>query len=336
MNPLFSILIPAYNAENYIKDCIMSCINQDKTDDVEILVANDGSTDDTREVCEEIANEYPVVSIFNKDNEGLYLTRKYLYQRAKGEYCIFLDADDLWEDNLLETLRNYIEQYHHPDILCFGFSTFNQGNITPYNRDEQKEKIYSGESRLNGISLFLTSDNYNSVCCKAIKRSILLRLILPEEWASIRQGEDKLLSIAAAEEAGSICVIPDHLYLYRTDNTSMTRSFNPTSFQEIIIVDAFVLSKLERLNCLTSDKLTSWAVTLVDKFFNYLINLDKADIDNVTKGKWFDKYIHESICNKAFNICWKSGSLKYKIKSIIVRNQTLFHFIRSVYQSFHV
>ena len=92
----FSVLIPVYNVEKYLDQCLTSVLTQDYSD-FEVVLVNDGSTDQSPIICQKYAESDPRVKYYDKNNEGLLLTRRYSIKRASGEYIVFLDSDDYWE-----------------------------------------------------------------------------------------------------------------------------------------------------------------------------------------------------------------------------------------------
>ena len=100
-----SIIVPVYNVENYIERCLKSLVNQ-TLKDIEILIINDGTPDNSIEICEKYAKNDNRIKIFNKENEGLGLTRNYGIERATGEYIAFVDSDDYVTLDMCENLYN--------------------------------------------------------------------------------------------------------------------------------------------------------------------------------------------------------------------------------------
>ena len=92
-NLRFSILIPVYNVENYLEQCLNSVLNQ-KYRNFEIILINDGSSDSSGEICESFAVKDNRIRLFNQTNQGLIKTRRLAISLATGDYILFLDSDD--------------------------------------------------------------------------------------------------------------------------------------------------------------------------------------------------------------------------------------------------
>ena len=95
---LISVIIPMYNAEKTIERCIKSIINSN----VEIVMVNDGSTDGSLEICQKYANINKNIKIISQDNKGPIIARNNGIENASGEYIMFLDSDDFYEDDIIE------------------------------------------------------------------------------------------------------------------------------------------------------------------------------------------------------------------------------------------
>lgn len=113
--PLFSVVIPLFNKENFIQNTLNSVLNQ-TFDDYEIIIINDGSTDKSEEIV--LAFSDSRIHYFSKTNEGVSAARNHGIQNAKGTYIAFLDADDLWFPNHLSALRILIEAYPEAGIYA--------------------------------------------------------------------------------------------------------------------------------------------------------------------------------------------------------------------------
>lgn len=125
----FSIIIPVYNKEKYIKSCLESVVVQ-TINDYEVVIVNDGSTDKSEEIIKEYLKKYKNFKYINQVNQGLSIARNNGVKEAKGEYIIFLDSDDSIEPKLLENLKK--ETQDTPSIIRFQLKTVNDRNIEKY------------------------------------------------------------------------------------------------------------------------------------------------------------------------------------------------------------
>lgn len=103
MQDLISVIIPAYNVEPYIKKCVMSVVNQ-TWNNIEILIIDDGSTDNTGVLCDKLSRDYSSIKVIHQDNAGLSVARNVGIENSKGEWIAFLDSDDWVEPDMYETL----------------------------------------------------------------------------------------------------------------------------------------------------------------------------------------------------------------------------------------
>ncbi|MFL1011274.1 glycosyltransferase family 2 protein [Flavisericum labens] len=112
--PYFSVVIPLYNKEKFIEDTLKSVLNQ-TFNDFEVIIVNDGSSDNSLSIVEQFKSEK--IRLFTNKNRGLSYTRNFGIKKAKSQYIGFLDADDLWANDFLETVYNSIKE--HPQILVY-------------------------------------------------------------------------------------------------------------------------------------------------------------------------------------------------------------------------
>ena len=121
-----AIVVPVFNVENYVEQTLESIKNQLSSPD-EVIIINDGSTDNSSQIINNYNNEEGW-RIIHKNNEGLGLTRNYGRSIAKSEYIYFLDSDDIVKNNLILRLREIIQQNDQPDMILFSGETFNNDN----------------------------------------------------------------------------------------------------------------------------------------------------------------------------------------------------------------
>ena len=135
--PKVSVIVPFYNVEDYIEKCIKSLLNQ-TLDDLEIILVNDGSKDNSESIAKKYLNEYPKKIIYlEKENGGLGDARNYGIPYAKGEYIAFIDSDDYVEKDMYEQMLKKAEEEQSDMVECdFWWE---------YSEENKKEDIGSRE-----------------------------------------------------------------------------------------------------------------------------------------------------------------------------------------------
>ena len=150
----YSIIIPVYNTSKYLNKCIKSAINQDY-DNIEIIIVNDGSTDDSLDIIKKYTKKYKNITLIDQKNKGLSVARNEGIKKATGDYFLLLDSDDFIEYNLVSTLNNYVKE--KPDLIRFQLRTTDEdGNLI----SEYHEK---GFDLTNGSTGFELITNYKYV-----------------------------------------------------------------------------------------------------------------------------------------------------------------------------
>ena len=145
-NPKISIGIAMYNIQSYIADCVKSCFHQEGVDKdaYEIIIVNDGSTDNSLSIVETAINGTNNARIINQSNAGVSVARNTGIDHARGDYIWFVDGDDLVEPYSIRTLIDEIEKTSC-DIYIFNYRSFNQSGIVTSSDFERYDYPYSGK-----------------------------------------------------------------------------------------------------------------------------------------------------------------------------------------------
>ncbi len=208
-----SIIIPVYNAERYIKNCIDSIINETEKD-VEIIVINDGSTDSTKDIIKKIAEENKSVKIFNNDNKGVSYSRNYGIRKASGKYILFLDADDYLSREWKKIIKVVTKNEFDYSII---------GNVDfPDFLDKKKILFYT-------IGLTDIEYCFSTPWSKIYRREFLIEnnIFFDEK---IFNGEDELFNIMTILKANIIKFHKASIYNYRLSKGSLTKKFDKEIF----------------------------------------------------------------------------------------------------------
>lgn len=231
MTMLFSIIIPIYNVEKYLRDCLDSVLNQTFAD-WEAVCVNDGSTDGSAAIAEEFASRDNRFSVITQTNGGLSAARNTGLKAAKGEYVIFLDSDDWLEPNALKVLANNLDG---EDILCFSGRRYFEEEGEFHQVDRLVERSYSsGMDYYNENALMYRDFAFVCVVLRAYKRAFLT-----ENDLRFKEGiyhEDNLFTPMACYYARKVKQIGDCLYDYRVRSSSITTTADSKRWTDLMTI----------------------------------------------------------------------------------------------------
>jgi glycosyltransferase involved in cell wall biosynthesis len=153
---LISIIIPIYNVEDYLERCLDSILNQNISDDIELICINDGSTDNSLSILENYKRDYPFITLINQTNIGLGATRNKGMKMATGKYLMFVDSDDWLEQGCFSTLITYAKDLDSDFIEFETLVRNNKGElIKSYNTFNQEYTEYPLENYLQKTNTLL-------------------------------------------------------------------------------------------------------------------------------------------------------------------------------------
>lgn len=218
---LFSVVVPVYNVEKYLLECLNSIANQ-TFDDYEVILVDDGSTDSSGKICDDFCATHNKFKVFHKQNEGLLKTRLFGRTKMNGEYMISVDSDDFIATNSFEILNNYIEKYNRPDVICFNKYIYEDGKTVVPSDALKEEKIYNDNKEKIYIETIRTY-MFNNLVTKAIRCDLLRKDNTDYSKFCKNQGEDICASLFVIFNAKNILLITNFLYFYRQNTLSITR-----------------------------------------------------------------------------------------------------------------
>ncbi len=219
-----SVIIPVYNVEAYIDECVQSVLNQTYTN-IEIVLVDDGSTDNSGLKCDTWAEKDPRVSVIHKPNGGLSDARNVGVKQATGSYVLFLDSDDFWDDpEAVAKLMARIE-ITEADVLNFSYKKYYEdtGGTDPYFQDSQVMPVGLAKKEqleyLTQHGLFIAS-----ACNKLVKRSLL-----DDDKLMFRKGvfsEDIEWCANLLCNAQRMDFVPECFYCYRHRSNSISNTIS--------------------------------------------------------------------------------------------------------------
>ena len=216
-NELISIIVPVYNVENYLRQCLDSIMGQ-TYQNFECLLINDGSPDHSADICREYISKDSRFLYFEKENGGVSSARNLGIEHSKGEYITFIDSDDWVDSDYLEVLYNALidenadvsvsiyKRFHMADN-CWYFHSFQRG---------YEKKIFTGSELIDNLQLLSSFDHsYGSVCGKLVK-SVRVETIRFNEETTL--GEDMEFWYKLYLISDKIVYVNKDTYIYRTSN----------------------------------------------------------------------------------------------------------------------
>ena len=237
-NPKVSIVVPVYNVEKYLRECLDSLVNQ-TLEDVEIICVNDGSTDSSLQILEEYASKDSRIKIFNQKNQGVSAARNFGIKNVNGKYLTFVDADDWIELNALEILYKTIEE-RKTEMLIFSFK--NYFSTTDIVKDDRL--LFANKNDINFLNAY--EDIFNSpmgTWGKIYKTDLIKKneILFPLD---IQCGEDRPFYINACICAKNIAVLDEPLYYYRRNILGSLTQGNSTTLSDLYLANQMIIKMI--------------------------------------------------------------------------------------------
>ncbi len=296
-----SIIIPVYNSEHYLNDCLDSIIRQDlKQEEYEVVVINDGSTDNSLDIIEKYRSRFVNFIVYSQHNQGLSVARNKGIELARGEYIFFVDSDDWIGDNCISVIS---EKCINENLDILRIVAANVIDGTPIKRYE----LNTSSCPLKGFDIF----NKETVVCAPF--TIYNRAFLLEKHLSFYPGifhEDGEFTPRAyyyAQRAGTLNLV---CYFVRQTPNSITRKVNIKKPFDIIVVAKSLhifshnIGKKERT-------LFSYRIAHALNFaFFQMQNMDSDSIKSFNEEMYKSAYLYRHYL--------KSFNLKYQVQGLIL------------------
>lgn len=298
-----SVVIPVYNCERYIENCLNSIlVNND--DDYELIIVNDGSNDNTREIIENISDRR--IKLYNNENHGVSYSRNFGLTKSSGEYVMFVDADDYlsndWHEKVFNNLKNY-------DLFIFS-----NDNIS-----NDRNILARQVSGVNNDGIIIAAP-----FSKIYKRDVIKKYDIKFN-EKIINGEDMLFNLEYIKKCKSILNVKGSFYRYRINFGSATKSFNNK------ILDSDKCFQLELRN-ITDDEViinssgANGLFTIIDRLCYVTKFSDAKKIFNQIDMEFYQDYDLKYL-NKSKEIIIKLATKKmmlvvywlFKIKHFIIK-----------------
>lgn len=286
-----SVIVPVYNASQYIRDCIDSILAVDRQD-MELLLVDDGSTDSSGTICDEYADKDNRIKVFHKPNGGVSSARNVGLKNAQGKWVAFVDADD----RATEALLRY-QPDDNSDVVCFNWEY-----TTGEREDEElKDNIYNGNEIKTFLSQHLVDYVFRTPWAKLFKRNIISQHNLKFDEA-FKIGEDNLFMLDYLYHCHSLATTDQLGYIYLRPQ----KGKYPLPFNKAVEFMTTFVRKYQRLDVDCQPLLL-----LLELYYFMSLHDDKI----ITRIDWERtsaiKYLQKA--------CWNNYGKKEKIKILIRR-----------------
>ena len=307
---IISVIVPIYNVEQYLQKCLDSILTQTYKE-LEIILVNDGSKDNSGRICDEYACIDSRVKVIHKKNEGVSIARNVGLDICNGSWICFIDGDDFIEPSYIESLYSNAIKYN-ADIVTSDFKGYDikKGAFTSYYK--KKGRYISNQmTGQKALSLMLRLRENCSVWSKIFKRSSIANLRFPIG----RINEDGLFLFYLYQKVNNVVSIPQADYYYRVNPNGLARTVNERQFDIITNIEEMEESFTE--NVISSDcrnALNIWETIYCTNLLFILHGSDyyKSHSSKISKMK---QIIRNNFWNVIFN---KDLIYKNKIKALMI------------------
>lgn len=232
--PLVSIIVPVYNSEKFLDSCIQSLVKQSYKK-IEIIIINDGSADQSKELCDYYAkNDHRITVVHKENNEGVTKARLSGFTQSKGDFVTFVDSDDFVHLQFVEIMVNAALKYNADVVGCQYFHVTKNAFFKTDKRPEEglygKENIrhllktnflYDSKTEKSGMNPFIWT--------KLIKRQFVGEML--EAGINLWYEEDLVGTFKLLYSVKTMFVLSDYLYYYTQHNKQVTKIFNPNLWE---------------------------------------------------------------------------------------------------------
>ena len=225
--PALSVIIPLYNSEGFLSECLDSILKTEGSEELEIMIVNDGSTDGSLKVAKDLENAHDNITVYDRPHGGVSDARNYGLERAKGDYVFFCDADDkVVPSSFSEVIRTLRKD--DPDVIIWDGAMIREDgtpsdekNVFCVHRGITSKDVPVSGKKILEEQLMSCRDHPTVIWLGAYKRSFLT-----EHGLLFRSGirhEDDLWVPMVLMKAGKVRYIPSEVYLYRVRPSSLSR-----------------------------------------------------------------------------------------------------------------
>lgn len=321
---LLSFIIPIYNAENTVSETVASILRQDNGC-IEIILVNDGSTDNSPQICNELQRQYSIVTAIHQKNQGSLAARMTGANVAKGQYYLFVDADDVILDGGIEHICQDVRD--DADLYLYDYVMESVGGNTTKTiqiMSDSQSRSFDAQTKVE-ISRVFMNGMMNTVCATAIRHTCYERIRDFKFPANIKNGEDRLQKMQLMIAAEKIVYVPYAFYYYKWVSGSQGNNLRQGFFSGKIYEDFVSVWTIERENYgklgFSKAEATNYDCKKLNRVCglleqSFLQSVDRKAVLSLIQHIAEDELFH-AISEKEIRRC---GRAHLRISAILLRN----------------
>lgn len=234
----FSVLVPVYNGERYLEDCLSSLERQSFTD-FETIIIDDGSTDGSGRIADEYAAGHENARVLHGPNQGLLLARRKGLAEAKGDYIVFADSDDMLVPQALSVVSEAVDR-NGADIIVYDYSRDKDMTPAMVKSSHLPAGVYRGEG-YEKVKNYAIRGYMNAMWMRAVRRAVYDTDADYSAYAGLMHGEDLFQTLPLVDRAASAEILDAVLYYYRPNDASSTARFKSSQLEDVVRVNRRLL-----------------------------------------------------------------------------------------------
>lgn len=310
MNDLISIIVPVFNVEKYLEECLTSIINQTYKN-LEIILLNDGSSDNSLNICKKFKAMDNRIRIIDKENSGVSDTRNLGVENSNGKYIMFVDSDDYIDVNMISIMYNTLIENNVDVVRCSNNIVKDKKNLNiEKNPIDICNKIIH-KSEFVKIINYLFDINGNKINCYT-PLLLMKKEVVPKFDVNIKYMEDNLFYIELLKKSEKFYFINVELYNYRANEVSASKKTNNVK-QNIFDMILVIKKMIKDINQMFKDE------KLIKKIYinQFYVFISKIDI-LIKNNRIIDEELY-NVCDKEilpfveFELLNKIKKIEYKL-----------------------
>jgi len=297
-----SVIIPVYNTEKYLSDCVESVLKQDNVS-LEIILIDDGSTDSSANICDTYAQKHDNIKVIHIQNSGPATAKNEGLKIAQGSYIALTDSDDRMEPLMLHKMVTAGYE-HHADIVCCNYKQIDENGFLSHLNSTNKQYVLNHEE---GLIHFFSKDKIYSQCwTKIYKRQMLVKYNIVND-PGLRTDEDFIFNIRSFVHAKKTIIVDEPLYIYTYRENSLAHAYFKDNISQ------YIDNRIKRVT-ITQDAVQNeetlikeWSTVHIIMYYNELLGkvalfpdyyTDKRIIEIIRQIKQ-----NKQLLNKHYRLC---------------------------------